>query len=141
MQVRPYLFFNGRADEAVEFYRGALGAEVQQRMTYAENPDAPKGDACPGGMQLPPGWENKVMHMEIRVGETVVMLSDGMGGALNFDGFSLAVNPADEADARRKFDALAAGGQITMPLGKTFFARAFGMVQDRFGVNWMVIFE
>ncbi len=134
MQIQPYLFFDGRCDEALEFYRKALGAKVAMLMRYREAPDS----SPPGA--LPPGSENKVMHSELRVGDTVVMLSDGhCGGKPSFQGFSLTVTARDEAEAKRFFGALSDGGKVTMPLGKTFFSPAFGMATDRFGVGWMVI--
>ena len=134
MQVQPYLFFDGRCEEAMEFYRKALGAEVVSIMRFSESPDPP-----PPGM-VPPGSEHKVMHGSFRVGGTEVLASDGnCAGKVKFDGFSLALSVANDAEARQKFDSLADGGQVNMPLGKTFFSSSFGMVADRFGVNWMVI--
>ena len=134
MDVQPYLFFNGRCDEALEFYRKALGAEVEMLMRYQESPDPP-----PPGM-LPPGSENKVMHASMRIGGAVVMASDGhCSGQTEFTGFSLSITVPDAATADRFFNALAEGGQVQMPLGKTFFSPCFGMVTDRFGVGWMVI--
>ena len=134
MPVEPYLFFNGRCDEAIDFYRRALRASDVQIMRYKDNPEP-----MPAGM-IPPGCENKVMHSSFRVGDTTVMASDGhCTGKLNFEGFSLSVTAANDADADRFFTALADGGKVQMPLGKTFFASKFGMVADRFGVPWMVI--
>jgi PhnB protein len=130
--LQPYLFFAGRSDEAIAFYRTALKAEVVMRMTYKESPEKSQ-------MPLPPGWEEKVMHANIKIGSTSMMLSDGCGEAQKFEGFSLALTLDDEAEAKRAFDALAAGGAVDMPLTKTFFAKAFGMVRDRFNVNWMVM--
>ena len=133
MQVQPYLFFDGRCDEAIEFYKKALGAEVGMLMRWK---DAPEKSMCT------PGNENKVMHASLTIGETRVMASDGRNtGAPKFDGFALSINPTDEADADRKFNALCEGGEIAMPLGKTFFARYFGMCRDKFGVHWMLIVE
>jgi PhnB protein len=134
MLVQSYLFFDGRAEEAVDFYRKAIGAEVTMLMRFKDSPEPP-----PPGM-VPPGSENKVMHMSFRVGDTEVMGSDGQcQGKPDFQGFSLSLSVADEADAKRKFAALGEGGQVQMPLGKTFFSPCFGMVADRFGVSWMVI--
>jgi PhnB protein len=128
--VQAYLFFNGRCEEALEFYRSALGAQVEM---FSRFKDAPE----PGMAQ--PGMENKVMHASFRVGETLVMASDGRGGGqLRFEGFSLAITVPDEEKADKTFNALADGGKITMPLEKTFWAPKFGMVEDRFGVGWMV---
>jgi PhnB protein len=136
MLVEPYLFFNGRCDEALEFYKKVFGAEVQMLMRFNESPDPP-----PPGM-LPPGTENKVMHSSFRIGETTVMASDGScDGKPAFAGFSLAVGVATEAEAERVFNALAEGGQVQMPLEKTFWSPRFGMVADRFGVSWMVNVE
>jgi PhnB protein len=133
MQVQPYLFFEGRAEEALEFYTKALGTKVDMLMRNSEAPESPP----PG--KLPPGTENKVMHASFHVGNTEVMLSDGFcSGKPEFKGFSLSIDAADEATARRMFDRLAAGGQVTMPLGKTFWSPCFGMLTDRFGVGWMV---
>jgi len=133
MQVQSYLFFSGRCEEAIEFYRRALGAEVQMLMRFKESPDPP-----PPGM-VPPGFENKVMHAELRVGETTVMVSDGhSAGQPDFRGFSLAIAVADAATADRVFNALAEDGQVQMPLGQTFWSPRFGMVTDRFGLAWMV---
>ena len=134
-QIQPYLFFEGRTEEALAFYKQALGAEVQMLMRYKESPG---GTAkCPDG-SVPPG--EKVMHSSFKVGDSVVMASDGFcSGKPNFAGFSLSYPAKDEADAKRRFDALAAGGKVGMPLGETFFARAFGMVTDKFGVAWMVM--
>lgn len=134
MKVEPYLFFNGRCEEAIEFYRSALGAEVLSLMRMKDSPDP-----HPAGM-LPPGSENNVMHSSFRIGDTVLMASDGMStGQTDFRGFSLSIGVDDEAAAQQLFTALSAGGQVQMPLGKTFFSSCFGMVADRFGVSWMVI--
>jgi PhnB protein len=131
MQIEPYLFFEGRTEEALEFYKSRLGAQVQFMMRYKENPD-PKYN--------PPNSAEKVMHSSFRIGDTHVMASDGnCSGKPSFQGFSLTFNAKDEADARKRFAALAEGGQVGMPLGETFFAKSFGMVADRFGLNWMVI--
>src|ERR1043165_9307922 len=126
--IQPYLFFNGRCEEAVEFYRSALGAEVEMMMRFKESPEPPK----PG--MVPPGFENKIMHASFRVGETTVMASDGCSADTPaFEGFSLSIAvPNDEAD--RIFSGLSAGGQVTMPFAKTFWAPRFGMLTDRFGV-------
>ena len=133
MQVQSYLFFDGRCDEAVEFYKKALGAKVEMLMRFKEAPDPP-----PPGM-VPPGFENKVMHTSFRIGDTVVMASDGCTERkANFQGFSLSLAVEKEAEADRLFAALADGGQVQMPLGKTFWSPRFGMVVDRFGVGWMI---
>jgi PhnB protein len=133
MQIQPYLFFDGRCEEALDFYKKALGAEVVMLMRYKESPEPP-----PPGC-VPPNSENKVMHCAFRVGGSTVLASDGnCKGKPDFQGFSLSLTVADEAEADRVFNALAAGGQIRMPLDKTFFSPRFGMVADRFGVGWMV---
>jgi PhnB protein len=134
MQVEPYLFFEGRCEEAIEFYRKALGAKVTMLMRNKESPEPPP----PG--KLPPGSENKIMHSSFRIGDTTLMASDGFcSGKPNFQGFSLSVGAPNEAEAKRMFAALADGGQVRMPLSKTFFSPCFGMVADRFGVAWMII--
>ena len=134
MEVQPYLFFEGRCEEALEFYRGALGAEVTALMRFRECPDP-----LPPGMS-PPGAEDKVMHAAFRIGGATVMASDGRcSGQPRFGGVSLSLSVPDEAAADRVFAALAEGGQIQMPLDRTFFSPRFGMAADRFGVSWMVI--
>jgi len=133
MQVQPYLFFDGRCEEAVEFYRKALGAEVSMLMRYKDNPEPQPG-------MTPPGSENKVMHTCLRIGDTSVMASDGRcQGRPSFEGFSLTLTLPNDAEADRMFAALADGGKPQMPLTKTFFSSRFGMVVDRFGVSWMII--
>jgi PhnB protein len=130
MQVQPYLFFDGSCEEAVEFYRSKLGARVEMLMRFKDSPE-------PG--QNPPGAENKVMHTSFQIGDTTVMASDGRClGQPSFQGFALSLTARDDADAQRLFSALSEGGQVQMPLGKTFFSSSFGMVADRFGVCWMV---
>jgi PhnB protein len=133
MQVQPYLFFDGRCEEAVEFYRGALGAKVEMFLRFKE---------CPEKEHKPsPGTEDKVMHCSLRIGEATIMASDGMGpkGQPSFQGFALSLTAADAAEADRLFNALADGGQVQQPLIETFFSPRFGMVADRFGVPWMVV--
>ncbi|MGA7883576.1 MAG: VOC family protein [Terrimicrobiaceae bacterium] len=130
--VQPYLFFGGRCEEALEFYRDALGAQVEMLMRYTDSPEPQ-----PPGM-LPPGFENKIMHATFRVGETILMASDGCEEGLSFDGFSLSLTVPTETEADRAFAALADGGQVRMPLTKTFWSPRFGMVTDRFGMGWMV---
>jgi len=136
MQVQPYLFFEGRTEEAIEFYRSAVDAQVDMLMRFKESPEPPK----PG--MVPPGSDNKVMHASFRIGDTMVMASDGnCSGKPNFQGFSLSITVPDETAAERTFAALGKGGQVRMPLSKTFFSPRFGMVADRFGVSWMVIVQ
>jgi PhnB protein len=131
--IQSYLFFHGRCEQAIEFYRKALGAEVEMMMRFKESPEPP----APG--MVSPGWENKIMHASFRVGQTTVMASDGCGPEQDgFQGFSLSLAVGSEAEADRCFDALAEGGNITMPLGKTFWSPRFGMLKDRFGIGWMI---
>ena len=134
MQVQPYLFFDGRCEEAVDFYVKVLGAKVETLMRVKDSPEPVR----PG--MYPPNSENKIMHGAIHIGSSVVMVSDGLcGGKPKFDGFALSVDAPDEGAARKLFAALGDGGQVRMPLAKTFFSPCFGMVADRFGVTWMVI--
>jgi PhnB protein len=134
MKVQPYLFLDGRAEEAIAFYARVLGAEVLALMRFRESPDPP-----PPGM-LAPGSEDKVMHASLRIGETEVMLSDGRcAGQPAFQGVSLSLSVADAAEADRLFAALLDGGTVQMPIGPTFFSRRFGVLADRFGVSWMVV--
>jgi PhnB protein len=133
MQVQSYLMFNGRTEEALEFYKKAIGAKVEMVMRFK---DAPEG-------QCTPGMENKVMHSSFKVGDTVLMASDGMcnGEQAEFKGVSLTLNPTTEAECERLFNALADGGKVFQPLIKTFFSPKFGVVTDKFGVNWMVLVD
>ncbi len=134
MQVQPYLFFDGRCEEAIEFYRKAVGAEVGMLMRFKDSPEPPAPGMCA------PGSEDKVMHANLRIGDTTVMASDGRcQGRPSFQGFSLSLTVRDDTEAERRFAALADGGKVQMPLAKTFFSSRFGMVADRFGVSWMVI--
>jgi len=128
--VQPYLFFGGRCEEALEFYRNALGAKVEMLSRFKDAPES-------GITQ--PGMEDKVMHASFRIGETMLMASDGRcDGHPRFEGFSLSIDVPDEEEAESVFKALANGGKVTMPLEKTFWAPKFGMLEDRFGVGWMV---
>jgi len=128
MQIQPYLFFEGRCDEAIEFYRGALGAEVLMLMRFKDNPEGASH-----------GNEDKVMHATLRIGETTVQVSDGRClGSPSFQGFALSITVPSESEAERLFAALGDGGQVQMPMTKTFFSPRFGMLSDRFGVFWMI---
>jgi len=132
MQVQSYLFFEGRTEEAIEFYKKAVGAKVEMLMRNKESPEPP-----PPGMKAPP---EKIMHAAFRIGDTQVLASDGMcSGSPGFQGFSLTLDARDDAEAKRFFAALAEGGQVKMPLTPTFFSSNFGMLTDRFGLGWMVM--
>jgi PhnB protein len=132
--ITPYLFFGGRCEEALEFYRKAVGAEVNMMMRHNESPDAP-----PPGM-LQPGFENKVMHADVSIQGAHLMVSDGCDDtSTKFDGFRLALTFKTEAAANKAFDALGQGGSVQMPLCKTFWSPCFGMLTDKFGVGWMVM--
>ena len=134
MQVQTYLTFNGRCEEAIEFYKKTLGAKVEMMMRFKE---APADHKCS------PGTEDKIMHACMRIGDTAVMASDGMtqGGQPEFKGFALTLNAKDGADAERLFSALSQGGKVQQPLVETFFSPKFGMLADKFGVGWMVMVE
>ena len=133
MQVQSYLFFNGRCEEAIEFYKKTLGAKVEMLMRFKESPE--KNPNCT------PADDNKIMHAAFKIGDTMVMGSDGMaaGGKPEFKGFSLTVSAKDDAEAEKTFAALSDGGKVEMPLTKTFFSSKFGMLNDKFGIGWMVI--
>ena len=133
--VQPYLFFGGRCEEALEFYGTALGAQVDMMMRYSDSPEP----APPG--RLAPGFENKVMHASFRVGGSTLMASDGCEEDSGFHGFSLSVTFPTEAEAQKAFTALSEDGKVTLPLGKTFWSPCFGMLEDRFGMGWMVSVE
>jgi PhnB protein len=131
--VQPYLLFNGRCEEALQFYGKALGAKVEFMMRHKESPEKP-----PPGM-VPPGFEEKIMHASFRIGDTVLMASDGCANEkAQFEGFSLSVSVPTEAEVDRVFAALSAGGTVKMPPSKTFWSPRFGMLEDRFGIGWMV---
>jgi len=131
MHVQPYLYFDGRTEEAVEFYKTAVGATVEALMRWKDSPDK---------SMCSPGSENKIMHGSIHIGDANVLVSDGRNtGKPKFDGFALTISTKTEAEANKIFAALAAGGKITMPQAKTFFSARFGMLADKFGVNWIVL--
>jgi len=131
MKMQPYVFFDGRCDEAIEFYKKAIGAEVVMLMRWKDSPD--KSMATPTNA-------DKVMHSSIKIGETTMMASDGRNtGHPEFKGFSLSLIAANPAEAEKLFKALGEGGQVQMPLSKTFFSPSFGMVADKFGVSWMIV--
>ncbi len=133
MNVQPYLFFDGKCEEALAFYKKAVGAEPTMLMRFKDAPDQ---------SMMTPGAENKVMHAQVRIGDTAVLMSDGRcQGKMNFQGFALTITAKDEAEADKIFGALADGGQVTMPMAKTFFSPRFGMLADKFGVGWMVLVE
>jgi PhnB protein len=133
MNIQPYLFFDGRCEEALEFYQAKLGAKVEMLMRFKENPETAAN---------PPGSAEKVMHCAFRIGDTQVLASDGnCSGKASFQGVSLALTTADVAEAERRFAALREGGQVQMPMAETFFSPAFGVVADRFGVSWMILAE
>lgn len=129
--VQPYLNFGGRCEEALEYYKHTIGAEQVALMRFKESPDEPP-------MPLPEGWGEKVMHCAFQVGESLLMASDGCGEEEKFSGIMLSLTMPDEATARKVFDALAADGEVFMPIGKTFWSPCFGMVGDQFGLGWMV---
>ena len=136
MTIQPYLNFDGRCEEAIDFYKKAIGAEVEMMLRFSECPEPPSEDCAM------PGNPDNVMHSSLRIGDSVIMASDCEGkGQPEFKGISLTLNAKDKADADRLFGALADGGQVQMPLMETFFSPRFGMVADRFGVSWMIIVQ
>jgi PhnB protein len=131
MNVQPYLFFDGRCEEAIEFYKKTLGAKVEMLMRFKEAPDQ---------SMISPGSGEKVMHAAIKIGDSTLFVSDGRNtGKPQFEGFSLTVYAKDEAEADKLFGVLGDGGQVRMPMDKTFFAKRFGVLADKFGVSWMVL--
>jgi len=130
--IEPYLFFQGRCEEAVSFYQKSLGAELQMMMRYTESPEPP-----PPGM-IPPNWGDKIMHSSFKIGQTVVMASDGCGADGKIEGFKLSISVHTEAEAKQVFTALSEGGKVEMPLTRTFWSPCFGMLEDKFGISWMV---
>lgn len=134
MKVQAYVSFDGRCEEALEFYKKSIGAEVTSLMRWKESPDA--------AMKAPPGFEEKIMNAAFRIGETELMADDGMGEkTAEFKGMTLAIGVANDAEAKRVFTALGESGNVTMPLAKTFWTSSFGMLTDKFGVPWMVNVE
>jgi PhnB protein len=131
MQVQPYLSFEGRCDEAIEFYKKALGAKVDMLMRFKDAPDQ---------SMVTPQNKDKVMHAAVHVGDTQLLMSDGRcQGGPNFNGIALALSASTDADAERMFSALTDGGKVNMPMTKTFFSSRFGMGNDKFGVGWMIL--
>ena len=134
MRVQPYLTFEGRCEEALTFYQAALSAEILSMMRYKDSP-LPEGTGA-----RPPGSDEKIMHASLRIGDSVLMASDGRcSGAPEFKGVSLSLALPDPAQAIRIFAALAQGGEVLVPMTETFFAQRFGMVADRFGLSWLVL--
>ncbi len=131
--VCPYLFFSGRCAEALDFYTQAIGAQVEMVMRFEDSPEPTPPE------MLPPGYEKKVMHAEFRIGETRLFASDGCDIGTPISGFSLALSPATVEETHRAFEALAEGGTVTLPLCKTFWSECYGMLTDRFGLNWMLM--
>ena len=130
MQLEPYLFFEGRCEEAARFYEKAVSAKIGRLLRFKDSPDQ---RLC-GGVE-----SNKVMHMTLQIGDQTIMASDGQcQGSQAYQGFALSLTVNDEAEAERRFNALAEGGQVTQPLMKTFFSPRFGMLTDRFGVSLMI---
>ena len=131
MNLQPYLFFDGKCEEALDFYSKAVGAEPKMLMRFNQAPDQ---------SMISPGSENKVMHAQVQIGDTTVLMSDGRcTGNTNFQGFALAIRANTENEADKAFNALADGGKVNMPMAKTFFSSRFGMCNDKFGVGWMVL--
>lgn len=131
--IQPYLFFKGHCQDAIDFYRVAVDAEVVMSMAFSDSPEKPPEGA------VPENWDDKIMHATLSIGGSTIMMSDGdCSGTANFEGFSLSLTAADAATADRYFAALSEGGEVTMPMGKTFWSDRFGMVKDRFGIGWMV---
>ena len=136
MRVQTYLYFDGRCEEAINFYRQAIGAQDVMLMRFRDSPETPDQSS------MPPGFEDKIMHSCFRIGDTEIMASDGFcAGKPDFQGFALSLITADVPEAEEKFNRLAEGGEVKMPLAETFFSPRFGMVTDRFGVLWNVLAE
>lgn len=130
MQIQPYVFFDGRCEEALEFYQQSVGAEIGMLLRYRDNPDPSTN---------PPGAEDNIMHGEMRIGESTVLVSDGhCGGSPTFEGFALTLIAKSVEESERLYKALEEGGQVLVPLGKSFFSPSFGMLTDQFGVMWLV---
>src|SRR5690606_29203980 len=133
--IVPYLFFGGHCEDALSFYKDAVGAQIEMILRFSDSPEPPP----PGA--IPANYDNKIMHASFRIGSSQVMASDGCGEQSTMNGFALSIIPASKEDATRMFNALADGGTITMPLGETFFSPCFGMLKDRFGMEWMIAMQ
>lgn len=131
MPVQPYLFFDGRCEEAVEFYRKALGGEVEMLMRYKDSPEPPPGARA--------GYDDKIIHASLRIGDGSVMMSDDCMGHPSFQGFSLSLAAADEKEASTQVQCAGRWRQGADAAGQDLFSPCFGMVADRFSVSWMVI--
>jgi PhnB protein len=134
--IQPYLFFRGRCEEAISYYKEKLGAEVIMMLRFKDNPEKP------GPASVPSALDQKIMHASLRIAGATIMLSDGMkSGPVDFHCMALSLSVASEAEADRLFNALASDGTVEMPMAKTFFAPRFGSVADKFGVSWMIMVE
>lgn len=135
--IQAYLFFNGRCEEALDFYAHALGANVVMKMRFSEMPEQPQGENCP---QIKEDWKNKIMHSHVQIGEASFLASDGCEcDGSPFQNFSLALSVKDKATCERYFQALSEGGKVDMPLTPTFWSPMYGMLTDKFGVKWMLM--
>ncbi|MEK9969952.1 MAG: VOC family protein [Ferrovibrio sp.] len=141
MQINPYLMFNGSCEAAFRYYEKHLGGKIEAMMKYSEAPPMPEGQKPPEGGCGPDmaGAENLIMHASMTVGSVTLMASDAPPSMqTTMQGISVALNLTDVKDAERIFAALSKGGTVTMPLQKTFWAKAFGTVTDQFGTPWMI---
>lgn len=141
MSVSPYIFFDGSCEEAISFYQQAIGASLLFKMTFGEMPkDNESAEGCASGFNWP---DDKIMHANVRIGDSEVMMSDGnmCADKTKHTGYSLSLTTKDLAEGQRWFDSLAAGGDVTMPWGETFWAKGFGMLNDKYGIPWMVNVE
>lgn len=141
MSVSPYIFFDGTCEEAIAFYQRAIGAELLFKMTFGEMPsDGETAEGCASGFNWP---DDKIMHATLRIGESEIMMSDGnmYADKVKHTGYSLSLSTKDLMEGERWFNNLAAGGDVTMPWGDTFWAKGFGMLTDKFGIPWMINVE
>ena len=130
MQVNPYLFYNGNCEEALKYYQKVLDARIEAMLPY---------EGGPAEMPIPADYKKKIMHAQVTIDGEVLMASDAPPGHFQQpQGFSVSLQVEDPADAERRFKALAEGGTVNMPFGKTFFSKGFGMCVDKFGIPWMV---
>ena len=130
MKINPYLSFRGECEAAFRFYERCLGGQARSLFRYAGTPLA---------KQVPAGWDDKVMHGSVTIGDQVLMGGDVAPESYEAPkGFSLSIQVKSTADAERIFQDLARDGEVVMPLEKTFWAARFGMVVDRFGIPWLI---
>ncbi|OEY99857.1 MULTISPECIES: VOC family protein [Stenotrophomonas] len=135
MKLIPFLGFNGKTHEAMAFYAQALGGKVTSEMKYSDMPPSDNMEGC--GDNQGPSDPDLIAHSQLEVGDAILMAADGPGSGDN-GSTTINVDVETEDEAERVFKALAEGGKITFPIGETFWAKRWGMLEDKYGKPWMV---